>query len=516
MTDFQYASNPSAVAIVMLLYIAVTFGFAWYSNRQTSRGSFMEEYFVGGRKTGPWVLAMTWAATMTSGGLYIGVPSLAHTFGWVLLLWICGNMVVATTSFGVLARRVSEIGRKTGALTFPDLFRDRFESPALAVITSIVTLILQVSFMVAQYIAGARVLEAVIGVPYLWGVLGFSITVTIYTAWGGFRAVAWTDSFQAVVMVLGISIAAYYVVDMAGGLSAMSANLSAQSPDLVKPPGPDGFLPLAGAISFFMLMPLATMGHPALITRYLTFTGSHVLKRAMLMSGLFVLVLYPIVILVGIGGRAIVPNLASPDHAMVATVMAAVPGSLAGLVIAAPVAAIMSTLSSYLLVCSGTIVRDLYQRNFRPNLPDRQAQTYVLLTTFFISALATGFALNPPEFLQLIVVFAGTGMGATFTWPIILAIFWPRMNRTGALSGVIFGFGSFILQYAINGDVSVLGFHPFVWSFLLSLLSCVLGSFVSPRQSNELLNIYFPNKNKDAAASNAAVNLPGETLVQPE
>lgn len=382
MNNFQYASNPNAVATVMLLYVALTFGFAWLSKRKASQGSYMEEYFVGGRKTGPWVLAMTWAATMTSGGLYIGVPSLAHSFGWVLLLWISGNMVVATTSFGILARRVSEIGRKTGALTFPDLLRDRFESPGLAILTSILTLILQVSFMVAQYIAGARVIEAVIGVPYIWGVLGFSVTVTIYTSWGGFRAVAWTDSFQAVVMVIGISIAAYCVVDMAGGLSAMSANLAAQSPELLKPPGPDGFLPLAGAISFFMLLPLATMGHPALLTRYLTFTGSHVLKRAMLLSGLFVLILYPIVILVGIGGRAIVPDLASPDHAMIATVMKAVPGSLAGLVIAAPVAAIMSTLSSYLLVCSGTIVRDLYQRNLQPDLPDRQAQKYVLAATF--------------------------------------------------------------------------------------------------------------------------------------
>lgn len=494
MTPGLYSDASGSVTAIVAFYIFATFAIAWLSGRKATSSGYMEDYFVGGRQTGPWVLAMTWAATMTSGGLYIGVPALAHSFGWVLLLWICGNMLVVTVSFGVLARRVSEIGRRTGALTFPDLLRDRFQSAGLAMITSIIILILQMAFMVAQYIAGARVIEAVTGLPYTWGVLGFSITVAIYTAWGGFRAVAWTDTFQAIVMVLGISVAAWFVVDAAGGLPAMSANLTAQSPDLVSAPGPDGFLSVAGAISFFMLLPLATMGHPALITRYLTFTGAAVLKRAMLVSGLFVLILYPMVILIGIGGRAVVPELASPDHALVATVLAAVPVWLAGFVIAAPVAAIMSTLSSYLLICAGTVVRDIYQRNFAPKMPDAKAQVWVTSSVLLISGLATVLALRPPAFLQLIVVFAGTGMGASFTWPTILAIFWPRMNRMGALCGVLGGFGSFILQYAISGDVSFFGFHPFVWSFLISLLGCVVGSVMTARQDDAHLCVYFPMK----------------------
>lgn len=487
----MYTSNATEVALVMVLYLAITFLFAWLSGRETAKGEYLEEYFVGGRKTGPWVLALTWAATATSGGLFIGVPALAHTFGWVLLLWLCGNMMTSTVAFGVLARRVSEIGKRTGALTFPDLMRDRFESPAIAITASALILVLQIAYMVAQYIAGGRIIEAVIGVPYYVGVLGFAIPVTIYTTWGGFRAVAWTDSFQAIVMFLGLAIVAWCVVDKAGGFEAMNASLAAQSVELVTGPGPNNFLPLAGAISFFMIMPLATMGHPALITRFLTFTGSAVLKRATFASSFYVLLLYPLVILVGVGGRVLVPQLQAPDHAFVATVLATVPAVLAGVVIAAPVAAIMSSLSTFLLVCSGTIVRDIYQRGFERDLSAQRAKKYVLVSSLAISVLGTLLALWPPKFLQLIVVFAGTGLGATFTWPIILALFWPRMNKYGGLAGLLGGFSSFVLQYTILGDVSFFGFHPFVWSFLFSLLCSIVGSLATPQQSARHLATYF-------------------------
>jgi SSS family transporter len=487
----MYTENASNVGLVILFYLAVTFLFAWVSGRKNAQGSFMEEYFVGGRSTGPWVLALTWVATMSSGGIYIGVPALAHTFGWILLLWICGNMMVATVSFGVLARRVSELGRKTGALTVPDLLRDRFQSPAIALCSSVLIIVLQLAFMVAQYAAGARIIEAVIGLPYHWGVIGFSVSVALYTAWGGFRAVAWTDSFQALVMLLGIAIVAWFVVDKAGGMEMLSNSLAAQSSDLVSGPGPDNFLPLAGALSFFMLMPLATMGHPALVSRFLTFTGSAVLKRAAFLAGIYVLLLYPLIIIVGIGGRVLVPELDAPDHAFIATVLVAVPTLLAGIVLAAPVSAIMSTLSSYLLVCSGTIVRDIYQRNFCPDLPDQRARSYVTMATILIATIGTVLALKPPQFLQLIVVFAGTGLGATFTWPIILAIFWPRMNKYGGLAGMTVGFSTIVIQYLAMGDVSFYGFHPFVWSFLLSLLACIAGSLAMPKQAAEHLAIYF-------------------------
>ncbi|MAR71992.1 MULTISPECIES: sodium/solute symporter [unclassified Halomonas] len=496
----MYSENSTSVALVIALYLAVTFIFAFVSGRKTSKGEFMEEYFVGGRQTGPWVLGLTWIATMASGGTFIGVPGLLHTYGWIVFLWIAGFMVVITTGFGILGKRIGQIGRKTGALTFPDLLRDRFESPMIGVLSAVMIVILYLAFMVAQYAAGARVLEAVVGIPYQWGVIGFAVSVALYTAYGGFRAVAWTDSFQAIVMLFGVMLTAYFAVKMAGGLEAIQAGLVEQSPELVSGPGPKDFLPLVAAVSFFVLMPLSQLGQPALVSRFLTFNDSAVLKRAALMTGLYVAIMYPLIMLVGVTGRVLIPELESPDHALTATVMMALPAAIAGFIIAAPVSAIMSSLSSFLLVTAGALVRDIYQHSFEPNMSGEKARKLTHLMTFSVTIVGVILAFNPPKLLQLIVVFAGAGLGATFAWPTIFAIFWPRMNRMGCLLGMLVGFLSFVLQYVTVGSTSLFGIHPFVWSFVLSALACILGSRLAPRQSTEVLEVYFGDRTRSRSA----------------
>ena len=207
-------------------------------------------------------------------------------------------------------------------------------------------LILHTSFITAQYIAGARVLEVALGVPYVWGVASFAVVVGLYTAYGGFRAVAWTDSFQAIVMLVGVLLTAGFGLYRVGGMQALHDGLAAQSPALLTPTGPDAFLPFSAAISFFFVWPIAVAGQPSLITRFLACRDTESLRRAAILIGCYVLLLYPAVIFVGILGRVLVPELAASDHAMPATIVAAVPSALAGLVLAAPMAAIMSTISS--------------------------------------------------------------------------------------------------------------------------------------------------------------------------
>lgn len=473
------------------LYLAVTFLLAYLARRQATAGGFLKEFFVGGRTIGPWVLGLTWIATSASGGTFIGAPALAHANGWSVMLWIAGYIVVATVGFGLLGRRISEVGRHTGALTFPDLLRDRFESRAIGLVSGVALLILHTSFIVAQYIAGARILEAVLGLPYAWGVLGFVVIVCVYTAYGGFRAVAWTDSFQAIVMLIGVLLTAGFAVWRAGGLPAIHANLLAQSPDLLTATGPDSFLPLPAMISFFFVWPIAIAGQPSLITRFLACRDTASLRRAALLIGWYILLLYPAVILVGIVGRALVPELDAADHAMPMTILAAVPPFLAGFVLAAPMAAIMSTISSFLLVGAGAVARDLYERNARHPVGERTSRLLTHGSIFAVGAVAGIFALRPPDYLQYIVVFSGTGLAATFLFPTLLAVYWPRMNRAGCLGGILAGFGSFLLQYAAYGTRSFGGFDPFVWALAASALGCVAGSRFGKPEPRERLRRYF-------------------------
>lgn len=489
--------SADSVQVAFGLYLALTFVLAYLARKRRGSGGFLPEFFVGGRSIGPWVLGLTWIATAASGGTFIGAPALAHANGWSVMLWISGYIVVATVGFGLLGRRIAELGRRTGALTFPDLLRDRFESQAIGVASGIAMLALHTSFIVAQYIAGARVLEAVMGLPYVWGVLGFAVIVSLYTAYGGFRAVAWTDSFQAVVMLVGVLATVAFGISKAGGLPATYGALVAQSQDLVTPVGPDGFLPLPSAISFFFIWPLAVAGQPALITRFLASKDTPSLRRASLLIGCYILLLYPAVIFVGILGRVLVPDLATGDHAMPATILAVVPPAVAGLVLAAPMAAIMSTISSFLLVASGAIARDLYQRNSKQPISVGQARLMTHLSIAVVASVAVAFALRPPDYLQYIVIFSGTGLAATFLIPTLLAVYWTRMNRLGCLWGISAGFLSFLIQYALYGTRSWLGMDPFVWALAFSAAGCVAGSLTSAKDPRELLALYFSTDELD-------------------
>ncbi len=477
--------------LAFALYLGATFLFAWLARRKRTQAGFLEDFFVAGREIGPWVLALTWVATAASGGTFIGAPALAYTYGWVLLLWISAYMVFATAGVGLVGKRISEIGRRTGALTFPDLLRDRFRSPAIGVLSGVGIIVLYTAYVVAQYVAGARMLEAVLGVPYLVGVVSFCVVVSLYTAYGGFRAVAWTDAFQALVMLFGVLATLYFALDKAGGLEAVFNTLEAEDPRLLSGPGPGEYLPLPTAISFFFIFALSSPGQPSLLTRFLACRDTKTIKRACFLIGLYVLLLYPAVMTLGVVGRALVPDLEAADHAMPATILAAAPASLAGVLLAAPFAAIMSTVSSYLLVSSSAVVRDLYSRNAKREISDALASRLTVISTFALAGVALVFALRPPAFLQYIVIFAGTGLGATFLFPTLFAIYWPRMNAGGCIAGMVAGFCSFVVQYALWGTRSIGGFDPFVWSLLASCTCAIAGALLTPPSPRAVLEVYF-------------------------
>jgi len=276
-----------------------------------------------------------------------------------------------------------------------------------------------------------------------------------------------------------------------GGMEAVYAELERQDPDLLTGPGPDDFLPLPAAISFMAIYALSACGQPSLISRFLACRDTRTVRRACFLIGAYILLLYPAVMVLGVVGRALVPDLEVSDHATPATILAATPPALAGVLLAAPFAAVMSTVSSYLLVSASAVVRDLYGRNRGKELGEVQARRLTTLSTFGLALLALVFALNPPEFLQYIVIFAGTGLSATFLFPTLFAVYWPRMNRIGCLAGMAGGFLSFVAQYAAWRTRSFGDFDPFVWSLLISAACSYFGAFLAPPTRKDVLAVYF-------------------------
>jgi SSS family solute:Na+ symporter/sodium/pantothenate symporter len=231
------------VALVVFIVASVWLGTA--AQKVMSRGSFLKGFFLGNRGLGAWAIALT--ATVQSGGTFMGFPSLVYTYGWIVALWIGSYMVVPITGFGIVGKRIAQISRKTGAITMPDLFRERFGSPTLGIVTSLLIVTFMSLMMVAQFKAGASLMSVAwpksgflaftedanvkIDVAYYVGLTVFSVTVIGYTLVGGFLAAVWTDLFQSVLMFIGVLLLLFLSLNAAGGLESATRD-AIKNPDV--------------------------------------------------------------------------------------------------------------------------------------------------------------------------------------------------------------------------------------------------------------------------------------------
>ena len=222
----------SPALVTFCLYISGVLVLAWLANRLLQHRSFLSEYFLGSRSLGMWAFAMTFAATSASGGSFTGFPAKVYTHGWVMALWIGSYMVVPICMIGILGKRLNQVARISGAITVPDVFRDRFASPAFGIMATTLIVFFMSFNLVAQFKAGSLILRTLLdgvaafhqtaatvgtfvsgwefmaGVDpeYLIGLMVFGVVVVVYTAYGGFHAVVWTDVMQGVIMVMGVVI----------------------------------------------------------------------------------------------------------------------------------------------------------------------------------------------------------------------------------------------------------------------------------------------------------------------
>ncbi len=635
------ASNTALT--VFLLYTAIVFGLAWFAHRAGSKNSFLGEYFLGSRGLGMLALALTFGATSASAGSFAGFPALIYAHGWVLALWISSYMIFPLCGMGLLGKRLNEISRRTGAITLPDVLRDRFESRTLALLgTSLLALLLTV-YLIPQFKLAAIIMESLLAdvprfqlmtegllvitggvVPggespeYFLCLLLFAVLVICYTALGGFRAVVWTDMLQGAVMLAGVLVmlvlalsqvggmkkATQYLTEMeppqlgevafqraeatpvalriasdtwfllpadaegtlrvfrtnqpafipAGGLlsepvrvvEVMSAaeksrllalpDVQSSLPAGVQPslqnlapyasgagepgvyltaPGPSptdeaGFLPIGLAVSFFVFWALSGTGQPGNMVRLMAFDNARTLKRAIASLSIYFTLIYVPLVIIFVCARILVPGLdQTPDRIMpvmafTLTGNAGVPW-LAGLIIAAPFAAAMSTVDSFMLMISSSVVRDIYQKEINPDAQMRRIKWLSYGCTIFIGVLATLGAVKPPQFLQYIIVFSGGALAVAFLGPVALGLYWPRFTSQGAIASMLAGFfaylGFYIAGFIMYGGTSpyrLVGLDPLIWGFVASLLFAVGITLLTPPPPERIVARFFYKSEAEA------------------
>jgi SSS family solute:Na+ symporter/sodium/pantothenate symporter len=487
------AAAPSpgySVMLALLLFIAASVWLGSLAQKAMSRGKFLEGFFLGNRGLGAWALALT--ATVQSGGTFMGFPALVYAHGWIVAVWIGGYMLVPLTGFAIVGKRIAQLSRRTGAVTVPDLLRERFQSPAVGLVASLLIMFFMSFTMVAQFKAGATIMKLAwpgegvfalsedllvdIDWKFYIGLAVFGLTVVGYTLIGGFLAGVWTDLFQSVMMVCGVTLLLCLAVPAAGGLEQANRRaveqvaaglVAAEAPPPETYPqradaymfgpgfnqGGRSFLPLGMAVSMFFVWVYAGFASPASLIRVMAATNTEVLRKSILLLAVYNCLIYIPLVIICICARAILGNIDKPDEIiprMALHVTQELPfGSfITGLILAAPFGAIMASVSCFVLVIASGLVQDLYVRFLRPHAGGRELRVVTTIAMTAIGLVGVLANLRPISFLQALVVFSGSAGAATFVTPVLMTCYWRRATSAGMLAGMLAGFGAYLGLYA--------------------------------------------------------------------
>lgn len=474
------------VPLLLYLVLMLVIGYWSYLKTRSAQHHQAEEYYLGGRSLGGLVLVFTLLASLASAGTFIGGPGLGYRFGfsWVLLA-LC-QVPSALLTLGILGKKFAIVARKINAITVTDFLKERYRSDAVVIASSVAILLFMGAYMVAQFIGGARVFESLTGLPYTWSLIFFGGCVVLYTAFGGFRAVAYTDLIQGLIMAVGGILLWIFVLAWAGGLGSLARRLAELKPEVLTLPGPENFGSLQAFFSYWILLGVGIIALPHSTVRAMAYKDARAMHRA-IMAGSAVMAIFTLgFITMGVFARAYHQHeVEVGDLALPMMILDIMPGPVAGVLLAAALAAVMSTVDSMLLVLSGAIVKDLYKNYVSRGASDQALARIASFATFALGALSMLMAFAPPSYLEFLVLYSIGGLEAAFFWPIVLGLYWRRANGPGAFCAMATGITSYILLSRYAG--SPLGFHPVAVSWLMALLVQVVVTYVTPPPPRDVL-----------------------------
>ena len=488
--------------LITVLAVYLIFNLAaglWVSNRQAKAEpgkGFINNYFIGGRSMGGLVLAMTLVATFTSASSFIGGPGVAYEKG---LVWVYLSMIQVPTAFiilGILGKKFALISRRTGAVTVTDYLRARYKSKAVVWISSVCLVLFFIAQMMSQFIGGAVLFETITGLPYVYGLILFGAVVIIYTTVGGFKAVTTTDTIQGIIMVIGGFIILATIVSSAGGFDSLISKLDSANPkwaDITS----GGTTAKAYVMSFWVTVGIGVLGLPQTAVRGMGFKDTKALHNAIIYGTIVVGFLMLVMHISGVFAPAVLDSaeITSTDYVVPALVLKYMNPVVAGLFIAAPLAAVMSTVSSLLILASAAIVKDLYLNYIAKPEVKRQSKFNGRIkwmsigTTFLIGVVVFFFTIYPPDLIVWINLFAMGGLECAFFCPILFGLYWKRANGTACVLSAVCGVASFILMSTYG--ISILGTAPIVPSIAISVAAFMAGAYAGKPVDQKTLDLFF-------------------------
>ncbi|WP_336246072.1 sodium/proline symporter PutP [Hominibacterium faecale] len=468
------------IAAIFILYLGVmvAIGIKHYSKTDS-----LSEYILGGRKLGSWVTAMSAQASDMSGWLLIGLPGTAYVIytGTSEAIWTAIGLFIGTyLNWLFVAKRLRKYTQVAGnAITIPDFFENRFRDHKhiLRIVSGVFIVIFFLVYTSSQFAAGGKLFNTIFGMDYTIGLIVCAAIILAYTALGGFTAVCWTDTIQGTIMFFALIIVPIIAVISMGGIDDVSLRLAQLTPESL------GFFPqIDGRINGLLLASalgwgLGYFGQPHILVRFMAIESPDMIHKSRVIAMIWVGITLAAAIIIGIVGKAFMPGLEDGETIYMSMINTMFNPVIAGILLIAILAAIMSTASSQLLVSASSVSRDLYATIFKKDTEGPSIVWASRLTVVIISVIAIIIAIDPDSSVFGLVSCAWGGFGSAFGPLILFALFWRRMTLPGAIAGMITGGVVDLLWYNLEGGI--FDIYEIIPGFIASAAVIVIVSLCS-------------------------------------
>ena len=498
------------IALTMALYLVMTVGIGVAFSRRGS--SSTSDFYLGGRKLGPLVTAMSAEASDMSSYLLMGLPGLAYIAGVAEVSFTIIGLAVGTyLNFLLVSKRLRIYSERLGSITVPDYFSRRYGDSrhVLSLIAALVIIIFFVPYTASGFKAVGTLFSSLFGWDYHVSMLIGAAVIIGYTVLGGFMAVSTTDLIQSIFMTIALIVIVLFGVNLAGGMGAVMENARTLPGYLNVTQGYNWSEGTAGSFGTLSIVStlawgLGYFGMPHILLRFMAIRNKDEIKVSRRIASIWALVSMGVAMLIGIIGYSVsvagyIPMLGSSAESETIIVKLADVMSqygvffaiVAGIILAGILAATMSTADSQLLAAASSVSQDIAAEFMGIKLSERKALLLARLTVIGIALVGLALAWNPNSSVFRVVSFAWAGFGAAFGPVMLLSIFWKRSNRAGAIAGMITGGAMvFIWKYCLAPLGGAFAIYELLPAFIAALAVNVVVSLVTPAPDAAITRTY--------------------------
>ena len=487
-TDFNLTPSPITFYCVLAFYLLIMGYIGWYSSRKTDS---LSEFFVMNAKAGAILSGLAYFATQYSMSTFMGVPGTIYKVGYAGLAVSVPGLVFSMIIPALLVgRKLIILGKKYNFLTMADYLADRYESKGLRVLLALMMIIFLIPMMGAQTIGAGVIVNIFTGLPVYIGVIGMGIIVIFYCMAGGIRGAMITDVIQGLLMLATAVVTFVLSIKLGGGLTNITESLKS-NPELLSFPGTDNYMPWQNYVSQIVLWSFFTIGQPHLFTKFFAMKDHKVMFKSILLGTAGMWIAATLIELSGVHAITFLPKLTAEniDKVVPMILQAGLNPIFASVLIAGIVAAGMSTIDSVLIMTTGAITRDLYQRVINKNATDDQVMQLSKYITVGIGILVIIFGVSRPSTIFQIVLFAFGGMGA-FVVPILFGMYYKKSTKEAALCSVVVTVVLMILM-TFKFKEFAFGFHPLIVSSIIGAIVFLIVCAFTQAPSEETIKRHF-------------------------